>query len=274
VEEAQRLLVACLAEEALASPEHDREDDHSQLVHQVVLDQRAPELIAGVDEDLSVQLLLQPRDLGHHVALEHSRVAPAGMFDGRGHDVLGQAVQPVRPLAAPGQPPLGEPLVAPPTQQQGVGAQRFVELDLGPRVEVLAPELAEPAAHPEALPTVWVLDHSVERDVRADHDLSHSGSPPVALSVTDVDTATSRYRALLNRPVRPSAGVCAAGLGPASMIRQVGADDRRQFFQGELPAVHPDTVTCGQRDVARQRRDEPGGYVLRRGFLRSRRVHR
>ena len=64
IDEAHGLLVAGLAEEALAGPEHDREDDQPQLVDQVVLDQRAPELVAGGDDDVSVQLLLQLRDLG------------------------------------------------------------------------------------------------------------------------------------------------------------------------------------------------------------------
>ena len=54
IDEAHGFLVAGLAEEALASPEHDREDDQPQLVHEVVLDQRAPELIAGRDNDFSV----------------------------------------------------------------------------------------------------------------------------------------------------------------------------------------------------------------------------
>src|SRR4029453_723837 len=47
IDEAHGLLVAGLAEEALARPEHDREDDQPELVDQVVLDQRAPDLIAG-----------------------------------------------------------------------------------------------------------------------------------------------------------------------------------------------------------------------------------
>ena len=53
IDEAHGLLVAGLSEEALARPEHDREDDQPQLVYQVVLDQRAPELIAGWDNDFS-----------------------------------------------------------------------------------------------------------------------------------------------------------------------------------------------------------------------------
>jgi len=69
----------------------------------------------------------------------------------------------------------GEPLVAAPAQQEGLGPQRLLKLDLGPLFKVLAPKLAEPAAEPEALLTVRVLDDSVERDVRADHDLAHFG---------------------------------------------------------------------------------------------------
>ena len=54
VDEAHGFLVAGLAEEALARPEYDREDDQPQLVDQVVLDQRASELVAGVDNDVPV----------------------------------------------------------------------------------------------------------------------------------------------------------------------------------------------------------------------------
>ncbi len=55
-QEAQGLLVTGLAEETLASPEHDREDDQPQLVDEVVLHQRAHQLIAGVDQDFPVKL--------------------------------------------------------------------------------------------------------------------------------------------------------------------------------------------------------------------------
>ena len=54
VDEAHGFLVARLAEEALAGPEHDREDLQSQLVDEVVLDQRAQELEAAGDDDLPV----------------------------------------------------------------------------------------------------------------------------------------------------------------------------------------------------------------------------
>jgi hypothetical protein len=103
-------------------------------------------------------------------------------------------------------PPRGEELVAPPTQQQGLGAQRLVELD---RVELFAIlDLADPAADPEALFTVRVLDDSVERNELADDDLSHFGSPSLVLSATtDVETATLGKWAPTNRSVHSSAGV-------------------------------------------------------------------
>src|SRR5262249_51739890 len=92
-----------------------------------------------------------------------------------GHDVLGQAVQPVRQLAAARWPPRGEPLVAAPAKQQGPGGQRLVERELGQLRAVF--DQADPAAVPEAFVTGRVLDDSVERDVLAHHDLSHVGSP-------------------------------------------------------------------------------------------------
>src|SRR5216684_8870128 len=174
-EEAHGFLVAGMAEQALAGPESDREDLEPQLGDQVVLDQRVYELEAAGDDDVPVYLLLQRRDLVKHVALEDCRVVPGGMFQGRGHDVLGQAVQPVRQLAAPRWPPRGEPLVAPPAQQEGPGGQRLVERELGKLWAI--PDQADPAADPEALITGRVLDDSVERDVVAHDDLSHVGSP-------------------------------------------------------------------------------------------------
>src|SRR4029453_17578382 len=77
VHEAHGLLVAGLAEEALASPEHDGEDDQPQLVDQVVLQERATQLIAGRDDDLPVELALQLGDLGDPIAVEDRRVVPA-----------------------------------------------------------------------------------------------------------------------------------------------------------------------------------------------------
>src|SRR5262249_22234030 len=97
------------------------------------------------------------------------------MLEGCGHDVFGQAVQPVRQRAGAGWPPSGEPLVGPPAQQEGPGTQRIVERELVQLRAVL--DQADPAAGPEAFVTGRVLDDSVERDVLAHDDLSHFGSP-------------------------------------------------------------------------------------------------
>src|SRR5262245_48171567 len=94
------------------------------------------------------------------------------MLEGRGHDVLGQAVQPVRQRAAARWPPRGEPLIAPPAEQEGPGGHRLVQREFAELRVVF--DQAGPAAGPEAFVTGRVLDDSVERDVLADDDLSHS----------------------------------------------------------------------------------------------------
>src|SRR5690242_11753889 len=192
VEEAHGSPVAGLAEQALAEPEGDREDLQPQLVDQVMLDQRAYELKATGDDDVPVYVLLQRRDLVKHVALEDCRVVPGGIGEGRGHDVLGQAVQPVRQLAAARWPPRGEPLVASPAQQEGPGGQRLVERELG-KLRAISDQ-ADPAAGPKAFVTGRVLDDSVERDDLAHDDLSHFGSAP---------RWSSRNQTLAARPATP-----------------------------------------------------------------------
>jgi len=108
-----------------------------------------------------VCVLLQRRDLVEHVALEDCRVVPGGIGEDHGHDVPGQAVQPVRQLAAARWPPRGEPLVASPAQQEGPGGQRLVERELG-KLRAISDQ-AGPAADPEAFVTgrSWMTPSSV-----------------------------------------------------------------------------------------------------------------
>src|SRR5215468_7656574 len=72
-----------------------------------------------------------------------------------------------------GWPPRSKPLIAPPTQQERFLAKRLVEGELA-KLWVVADQ-ADPAAVPEAFVTGRVLDDSVERNVFAHDDLSHSG---------------------------------------------------------------------------------------------------
>src|SRR5215469_15392779 len=88
MDKAQRLLVAGLAEKARSIPEYHREDHEPELVDEVMLDQRVYELVTRVHQDFTADLLLQLRDLAHHVAVEGRRVGPFGILQGGGHDVL------------------------------------------------------------------------------------------------------------------------------------------------------------------------------------------
>jgi hypothetical protein len=72
--------------------------------------------------------------------------------------------------------PSGEKLVAASAQQQGLGSQGLFELELGPLLAVLVPDPGKPATALEALLAGRVLHDSVQRDVLANHDLSHLGS--------------------------------------------------------------------------------------------------
>ena len=111
-------------------------------------------------------------------------------MQGRGHDVLGLAVHPVRELAGPRWPPRGEELIAAPAQQHGLGAQRLLQRDPGRLVAAPVANTADPAAVPEALVTGRVLDDAVEGDVLANDDLSHVGSSLMALpAAADAGTA-------------------------------------------------------------------------------------
>src|SRR5712664_2083334 len=67
-DEAHGYLVAGFAEKALSGPEHDRVDHQAQLIDQVVLHQRVPELEASRDDDFPVYLLLQLGGVVYHVS--------------------------------------------------------------------------------------------------------------------------------------------------------------------------------------------------------------
>src|SRR5262249_51352352 len=94
--------------------------------------------------------------------------------------------QPVCQLATSGWPPRGEELVRSPTEQLRLGAKRLVEHDLGRLCATLLADPTDPPSALEPFRTGRVLDDAVERDVLADHDLSHLGSMLRAPSVTSL----------------------------------------------------------------------------------------
>jgi hypothetical protein len=218
VDQAHGLHGAGLAEEALAGPGHERVGHQPQLVDEVVLDQRPHEPAAGVDDDLAVHLVPQRRYRAHHVSPQDRRVVPGvGILEGGRHDVLGHAVQPVSPLTRAGWEPCGEILEAAAAEQQGLGVHRLGEQRVGPPFAVLVPNPGEPVPPSEALLPPRVLDDSVQRDVFADDDPSHLGSPSFVLSATtEVETARSRNWAGTCRPVRAWIGVNTGKCGELS----------------------------------------------------------
>ena len=163
------------AEQALAFPENDREDEQLDLIDQASIEQRAPQLVAGVDHDGAVDVLLELRGFLDRVAAQDRRVRPAGLVERRRDDVLGQGVQGIRPVVGAFRPAGSEPLLGAPSQQKCLDAERLLEHAFAPHLEVLAGGLGEPAAEPETLLSVGILDDSIERHVGADHEFPHGG---------------------------------------------------------------------------------------------------
>src|SRR5918998_6806172 len=178
VGEPQAPFVVRVPEESLARSEDEGKYRHPQLVNKVVLEERLHELGAAVDHNVPSKALPQPRDLLHHVALEHRRVVPIeGLLEGRGDDVLGHGVELVGDLALHRGPGRGEALVGHTSQQQRLGVQGLVELEL---LELLpAFGLEGPARVPEVLASAWRLDDTVQRNVLGCDYLSHLDPPQI-----------------------------------------------------------------------------------------------
>src|SRR5437588_8855709 len=128
---------------------------------------------------------------------------------------------------------VGEVLVAAATQQQRLGALRLGQFELFPGRPVLADELFKPAAVPEPFTAARVLDDAVERDVLADHDLSHLDSPCI-LGAPRTGTASNRAdatarpdRAAQRRPIRQTDGVF--------IVERAGRALRREEKRGCMP---------------------------------------
>jgi hypothetical protein len=136
-----------------------------------VVDQRLDELRAAVDDDVTTLLLLQLRDLLREVAFQHCRVVPLRLLQGRGDHVLGHGVELVGELALSGGPGLGKALVRDAAQQQRLGRERFVELELVALVSAV--DLEGPTSVLEALGSARVFHDTVERHELRYDDPSH-----------------------------------------------------------------------------------------------------
>ena len=83
------------------------------------------------------------------VSAEDVRVRPLRILEGRRDDVLGHAVELVGELAVPLRPRCGEPLVGDTAEQERLGVERLLELEL-PALLALS-DLERPTAVLEVL---------------------------------------------------------------------------------------------------------------------------
>ena len=111
-------------------------------------------VLAG-DEDVPVDALLQPETSSSRSPVSTVVLFQAGV-EGRRHDVLGHAVQPVGERAGPRRPPTREPLVGPSAHQHRVAAQSVVEREPAELRAVL--DRSDPAAALEVLVARRILE--------------------------------------------------------------------------------------------------------------------
>jgi hypothetical protein len=119
----------------------------------------------------------QLRDVLDEVAAQHRRVVPLRILEGRRDDVLRHVVELVRELAGHLRPGRGKALVGHAPEEQGVGLERLVELEL----LALRPavDLERPAAVLEVLAAARRLHDPVQRNELGYDDPSHLGLPRV-----------------------------------------------------------------------------------------------
>src|SRR5262249_34837698 len=176
----------------------------------------------------------------------------------RRDDVLGQTVQPVRQRAAPGWPAGSEEFVAPPTQQEGVGAQRLIERHLGRLFATLAADATDPAAVGAPFDSRRVLDHTVQRDVLTHHDLSHRGHLHIATGIGLQYHAPRPHRPDINRTLiygtmtahpRPTSTAPVRDRSPRRGPEDAGGDNR-DTARASAGSDDSMTAACGAESRA------------------------
>src|SRR5215203_6022549 len=146
----------------------ERVQVHLVLVDQTPLGEGVRELAAPVQEQLTLDLLLQPRDRFLEVPREQRRVPLELPGQGPGPDVLRQRVDHVSPLARLGRPVSRQTLVGLATQHQPAGSRLTLEGVLA----VICVRL-----HPLA-DRVY---HAVDGGLRGRDQLPHLASPSIGL---------------------------------------------------------------------------------------------
>src|SRR5215211_4522347 len=146
----------------------ERVQIHLVLVDQTPLGEGVRELAAPMHEQVTVDLVLQPRDRILEVPREQGRVPLEISGEGPGHNVLRQRVDHVRPLARLARPVSRQTLVGLATQHQPAGSRLTHE-----RVVAVICVRLHPLAD-------RVYD-AVDGGLRGGDQLSHLGSPSIGL---------------------------------------------------------------------------------------------
>src|ERR687895_1765450 len=188
------------------------------LVDQALLGQGIRELAAPVHEQVTVDLVLQPRDRVLEVLLEQGRVPLQLSGQGGGPDVLRHRVDHVRPLARLARPISRQPLVGLAAQHQPAGSRLTLERVAGV-VSVRLHPLAD-----------RVYD-AVDGGLRGRDQPSHLDSPSVtgARSEPPLPIASNEgARIRRSVPTRGSEGAYAVPTGsvgtPRSSVRSRGPE--------------------------------------------------
>src|SRR5215204_3418175 len=146
----------------------ERVQIHFVFVNQTPLGEGVRELAAPVHEQVTVDLVLQPRDRVLEVPREQGRVPLEIPGQGPGPDVLRQRVDHVRPFARLARPVSRQPLVGLATQHQPAGSRLTLE-----RVDAVVCVRLHPLAD-------RIYD-TVDGGLRGGDQLSHLDSPSIGL---------------------------------------------------------------------------------------------
>jgi hypothetical protein len=174
--------VGCVLEQPLPRTQYHREDHQPVLVDEVVLHQRLHELRAAGDEEVATRPLFQLRDRLGDVTLDHRGVVPVCTLERSRDDELRHRVHLLGEpgLVRPRRPGRGETFVGLAPQEQRVGGENLVELEL---VAFRAPvELKGPAAALEAFGSARVFHHAVQRHELRYDEFAHCLPPLVVCS--------------------------------------------------------------------------------------------
>src|ERR671924_585076 len=123
-------------------------------VDEFELNQCLHELGAAMHDEVTFVPVPQLRDLVADVAPYDRRVLPFGCFEGRRHDVLRHGVELLGEGTFPRWPGSGKALVRPTPEQECLGCERLVQLELV--ALVAAANRERPPTVPKVFAPAWV----------------------------------------------------------------------------------------------------------------------